>query len=732
MGVCKMKIFFPIIVLLIMTISVYAINPSNCFLHVEGNQIVDCLNEPVMLTGLAFADPYIYIYDNQHWSEELFQMAAHWGANIVRIPVLPGYRHNYGETNYAQLLDQSVEWAKKWGMYVIIDWHPIGDLINLEFDTNEDPEHVNECTKEETIIFWREMAQRYANEPAVAFFEIMNEPADMGGVPVTWDQWRIVLQEIITNIRVYNTNTIPIVAGLDWAYDLTEVLSNPVTNSGIAYASHPYPENATNEPWSPWEEKWETKWGHVKAQYPVFVTEFGFEPYDGGFEPARGTTNYGRHIIDYCTASNISWTVWCLHPTWQPTLISNWMYAETVSGKFFKSVLTNNSAPKPALIPNQTLFDNFEDTNELSLIWEGYWYASANTNVVNSTNSSWAQPGANGSDAAFRFEYDFNNNDNWGGAVGCDFDSVHNFYDEYSGVRFKMRRASTNESVFLQFTTPLITDWNYFRTPDIAPTANWTTYTYSWSNLMPNWPPPTTNIQAALQTCKGLEFIINTNDAGWIELDDFEFIPRDTAGPVITITVPSGTVSGTAAIRVTNTNGDIVSSVHYQIDRTDGPWIGMTQTETGCWAASPGWNTSTVSDGAHTIYVRAFDYYANMTIINSTVIVSNNPPQPGSTTKAGIGSIETFCIANPVRSGQRVYCTKMPKCFSIAVYNAHGELVYDNAGKNISVSNGNWSEWKCVNNDGETLSSGIYYVKITMADTAGKNSQYRIVKLAVK
>ena len=83
---------------------------------------------------------------------------------------------------------------------------------------------------------------------------------------------RIPINEnVIKLIRGFDSETIPLVSGFDWAYDLTPLHIDPVEAEGIGYVSHPYEHK--REP--PWEPKWEEAFGFAAAKYPVIVTEFG-------------------------------------------------------------------------------------------------------------------------------------------------------------------------------------------------------------------------------------------------------------------------------------------------------------------------------------------------------------------------------------------------------------------------------------------------------------------------
>lgn len=75
-------------------------------------------------------------------------------------------------------------------MYVIIDWHSIGNLTTGVF---QDPMY--DTTGEGTIAFWRAMSRRYNGHNTVAFFELFNEPAAFGRV--SWEEWKKIVEDQI-------------------------------------------------------------------------------------------------------------------------------------------------------------------------------------------------------------------------------------------------------------------------------------------------------------------------------------------------------------------------------------------------------------------------------------------------------------------------------------------------------------------------------------------------------
>jgi len=93
---------------------------------------------------------------------------------------------------------------------------------------------------------------------------------------------------------------IPLVAGFDWAYDLTEPAAAPIDAPGVAYVTHPYPQKRPQ----PWEDQWQADWGFMAERYP-----------------------------------GISWIAWVFDPVWSPQLIESWDFTPTPQGQFFRQKL---------------------------------------------------------------------------------------------------------------------------------------------------------------------------------------------------------------------------------------------------------------------------------------------------------------------------------------------------------------------------------------------------------
>jgi endoglucanase len=307
-------------------------------LAVQGNKIKDANGSTAVLAGLNICYPLV-LQQAGHWNEDYFRELASWGTGLVRVPIDPGTYRQLGADGTFQMLDQAIAWSKKYGMYTIIDWHSVGNAVSGIFQ----PEYGDgmSTTPDEMKEFWSAAAARYANEPAAAFYEIFNEPSAMTylGGSLTWEQWKAVVDDVIDVIYANNPRAIPVAGGLEWAYDLTAIGASPLRNKGVVYAAHPYPGHAAQ----PWETNWENSFGYLAKDYPVMLTEFGYDP-DDTIMPSvyKADDDYGRRIIAYAKDRGMSWTafVFCKCDGWPMPLFSEWVnYTPTISGAFFKGVM---------------------------------------------------------------------------------------------------------------------------------------------------------------------------------------------------------------------------------------------------------------------------------------------------------------------------------------------------------------------------------------------------------
>jgi endoglucanase len=304
-------------------------------ISVKGKLLVDEQGKTFVLRGVNISDPDKLVKQGK-WDKAHFQAAKDFGANTIRLPVHPTAWRSRGAGDYVKLLDQAVVWANALDLYLIVDWHSMGNLSKeLYFHP------MYRTSRQETMDFWRTIAARYAGISTIAVYELFNEPtthSDRLGT-VNWLEWKAINEELITMIYAHDKNIIPLVAGFNWAYDLSSVRKHPIAHPGVAYAIHPYPQKEKSS--KPPAEMWEKNWGYLANTYPLMATELGWmrEGDKGAHVPVINDGSYGPQIRDYLAKKGISFTVWCFDPDWPPQMISDWNYTPTEQGRFFRQVM---------------------------------------------------------------------------------------------------------------------------------------------------------------------------------------------------------------------------------------------------------------------------------------------------------------------------------------------------------------------------------------------------------
>jgi hypothetical protein len=297
-------------------------------IRVQANKFIDEKGATLYFRGVSISDPD-KIEHQGHWNKQYFEKLNEWGVKLIRIPVHPVSWRERTTEGYLKLLDQAVTWCTEMGIYIIIDWHSIG---NLKTGLFQDPMYKTSLT--ETFEFWRAISLHFKGNNTVAFYELFNEPTLYFGTlgPMSWDEWKKINEDLISLIRAFDKEKIPLVAGFDWAYDLTPLNNNPVNAEGIGYVSHPYRSKRT----PPYEPKWEVDFGFAANKYPIIATEIGF----GTRRDSALNMEYGKAIVNYLEGKGISWLAWVFDPEWHPKMFESWdNYKPTANGEFFRQEL---------------------------------------------------------------------------------------------------------------------------------------------------------------------------------------------------------------------------------------------------------------------------------------------------------------------------------------------------------------------------------------------------------
>ena len=217
------------------------------------------------ITDLVGPDSAAAFYDswlaNQTRKIDIDSTAA-WGFNSVRLPM---HYHLYtlsideepvtGKNTWLgkgfALTDSLLAWCKANHMWLILDLHATpggqGNDLNIS-DRNPAKPSLWEsaANRAKMIALWRKLAERYANEPWIGGYDIINEPnwgfsdtADRNGLKETTNApLRQLMMDITAAIRAVDKRHIIIIEGNGWGNNYRGVL--PPWDDNMVLSFHKY------------------------------------------------------------------------------------------------------------------------------------------------------------------------------------------------------------------------------------------------------------------------------------------------------------------------------------------------------------------------------------------------------------------------------------------------------------------------------------------------------------
>lgn len=256
-------------------------------LSVNGTQLVDINGNNFQLKGmsthgLAWFPGFV--------NENAFKtLRDDWNTNVIRLAMYSGENGGYctggNKEELKALIDKGVQAAAKLGMYVIIDWHVLGD---------QNPQ----TYKSEAKAFFEEMSSKYKNYDNV-IYEICNEPNGSA----TWDgDIKPYAEEIIPVIRKNAPDSVIIVGTPTWSQDIDKAAANPLKEKNVLYALHFYAATHTD-----WLRQRLTDC--YNKGLPVFVSEFGTCDASGGGSNDFGQSKQWLTLLDKYGISYCNWNL---------------------------------------------------------------------------------------------------------------------------------------------------------------------------------------------------------------------------------------------------------------------------------------------------------------------------------------------------------------------------------------------------------------------------------------
>lgn len=290
-------------------------------LHVKGKDILDSRGRRVVLRGVSIPDPeFANLKRPGQTAPKLIERAVReLHANVVRIPVHPGEDGITGffvdpGAYFTKHLLPAIDKCEELGVYAIVDLHYVSDYPKLQAKVAE---------------FWRFVTPKLKGRRHV-LFEIFNEPVR----PSDWKTWRdTVAQPTVDLVRGLGAKNLVIVGGPEWCTKLAKAAEYPVSGKNIAYAAHIYPRQAP--------ATWDRDFGPLLDRFPVFVTEWGYEP--GAPNGVSGTTSgFGVPMRAWLDRHGLSWTAWVFDNEWHGKMSNaDWSLKgeKAGSGEFVKRYL---------------------------------------------------------------------------------------------------------------------------------------------------------------------------------------------------------------------------------------------------------------------------------------------------------------------------------------------------------------------------------------------------------
>lgn len=186
-----------------------------------------------------------------------------WGFNSVRLPMhynlytLPIEKESVkGQNTWLDkgfaMTDSLLSWCKANQMYLILDLHAApggqGNDLNISDRAPSKPSLWDSpANQEKTIALWRKLAERYANEPWIGAYDIINEPnwgfedlaKDKNGINEKKNEpLKKLMIDITKAIREVDKKHIIIIEGNGWGNNYNGIL--PQWDNNMVLSFHKY------------------------------------------------------------------------------------------------------------------------------------------------------------------------------------------------------------------------------------------------------------------------------------------------------------------------------------------------------------------------------------------------------------------------------------------------------------------------------------------------------------
>jgi endoglucanase len=266
------------------------------------------------LVGKEDTERFYQLWRQNHMTRADVDRLGAAGFNSIRLPMhynlftLPVEqeavkgRDTWLTTGF-EMVDNLLAWCKANRMYLILDLHAApggqGKDANIsDYDPAKPSLWESEENRRKTVALWRRLAERYANEPWIGGYDILNEPnwtfegkdkngrEDLSNQPI----WNLY-QAITRAIREVDPNHLLIVEGNGWGNNYNGFPEPWDRNMAMSF--HKY--------WNPNTDAEIARFLALREKYrlPVWLGESG-----------ENTNEWFRECVDLVEKHQVGWSWW--------------------------------------------------------------------------------------------------------------------------------------------------------------------------------------------------------------------------------------------------------------------------------------------------------------------------------------------------------------------------------------------------------------------------------------
>ena len=228
---------------------------------------------------------------------------AQQGANTIRLPFNyklftdEDYMGLSSQQDGFQRIDQLISWCRQAGLYLILDMHDCpGSQTGDNIDDGYGYPWLFESEQSQQLFcdIWQRIAKRYAKEPVILGYELMNEP--IAHYFENKDELNARLEPLykraVKAIRQVDRNHVILLGGARWNSDFF-MFSDWTFDNNIMYTCHRYGGEATAEAINDYISF------RDKTQLPMYMGEIG-----------HNTNEWQADFVKVMKQANIGYTFW--------------------------------------------------------------------------------------------------------------------------------------------------------------------------------------------------------------------------------------------------------------------------------------------------------------------------------------------------------------------------------------------------------------------------------------